>query len=127
VRYDGAVKTAPVVNVTQGTIIGRNIGRADNLWTRFRGLMLRAGLAEDEGLFIVPCSSIHMFLMRFALDVVYLDKELKVVKTVPNLKPWRISFGGQGKSMLELPVGAIARSRTRTVDRIAVGEVPSAD
>jgi len=64
--------------------------RADTFLSRFMGLMGRDRLPEGQGLLIVPCNSIHMFFMKFAIDVAFLDKEYKIVKLVRNLAPGRI-------------------------------------
>lgn len=113
-------KTQRIVNRTQGTELGDRVRRAANPWTRFLGLLGRNGLGEGEGLHIVPCGSVHMFCMRFPLDIVYLDAELRVVKAVSNLRPWRVSAARGAKTTLELPVGTLARTRTVVGDQIAV-------
>jgi len=119
------VRTVQILNLTRGSSLGREIGVADNPWTRFMGLMGKGSLPEGRGLHIVPCSSVHMFFMRIPLDVVYLDAGMRVVKTVPNLKPWRISFGAKGaKSVLELPAGTIQRSRTEPGDQLGESRAP---
>lgn len=83
-------------------------------WGRFRGLMLTAGLDENEGLLLPGCPSVHTCFMRYPLDIVYLDKEGYVVKLVPHLKPWRASMGGhRAAHVLELSAGGIARHRIR--------------
>ena len=63
---------------------------ADNFLQRLRGLMLRspASLPLGMGLLIAPCNSIHMMFMRFAIDVVYIDENYKVLKVVENLPAW---------------------------------------
>ncbi len=119
------MRTVQILNLTRGSSLGREIGVADNPWTRFMGLMGKGSLPEGRGLHIVPCSSVHMFFMRIPLDVVYLDAGMRVVKTVPNLKPWRISFGAKGaKSVLELPAGTIQRSRTEPGDQLGESRAP---
>jgi len=55
-----------------------------------RALLGRSGLADDEGLWI-PTSSIHMFGMRFAIDVIYADRDGRVLKLVRGIRPWRAS------------------------------------
>lgn len=71
--------------------------------------MLRGPLAEGEALLIQPCSSVHMFFMRIALDIVFLDKDGAVVKVVSGLRPWRMALGGKGAhTALELSSGAAA-------------------
>jgi uncharacterized membrane protein (UPF0127 family) len=75
-------------------------------WSRFMGLMGRAELPAGDGLWIEPCNSIHMFFMRFAIDVLFLDRKRRVKKVMLNLRPWRISpivFGA--RTTVELPAG----------------------
>ncbi len=110
-----------ILNMTRSTVVAESIRRAANPWTRFIGLLGRGGLAEGEGLHIVPCSSVHMLFMRFALDIVYLDRSGRVVKTVERLKPWRLSAGRGAYSTLELPVGTVQRTGTRPGDEFAIG------
>ena len=110
-----------VANTTRGTDLMRGGRVADNAWTRLVGLLGGAGLDPGEGLLIVPCSSIHMFFMRFAIDAVYLNRDLEVVGLDTDLRPWRIGgFYRGARYVLELPVGAIAASDTQVGDRVAV-------
>ncbi len=83
---------------------------ADSFFSRFLGLMGRASLAEGTGLLIAPCSSVHMCFMRFSIDVVYLDKEYRILKAVKGLRPWigmSLCMGAWGA--LELPAGTIEK------------------
>jgi len=97
-----------VVNVTRGTQLGDRIEVADTSLSRFLGLIPKRGLNAGEGLWIKPSSGVHMFWMRFAIDVVGLDREMRVVRLWRNLKPWRMtSVSLQMQIALELPVGQI--------------------
>ncbi len=79
---------------------------ADSFLARLAGLMFRKQLPHGTGLLLIPCNSVHMCFMRFAIDVVYLDKEYKILKIVRNLKPWTgLSFCRQAYSTLEINVG----------------------
>lgn len=69
---------------------------ADSFASRFRGLMFRKSIPEDYGLVISPCKQIHMFNMRFAIDVIYLSREGRVVHIDPDMKP-----GAVGKTVKE--------------------------
>lgn len=78
---------------------------ADGFFDRLKGLMGRAGLEQGSGMLIRPCNSIHTFFMRFAIDVVYLDPEFKIVKLRRAMSPWRLDFPVSKAAMvLELPV-----------------------
>ncbi|QCB47255.1 DUF192 domain-containing protein [Hydrogenophaga sp. PAMC20947] len=76
---------------------------------RVRGLLFRPPLKVDEAILIRPCNSVHMFGMRYAIDVVFLDASNEVVKLVPNLKPWQMAACLKSKSVLELPTKSIVR------------------
>ena len=77
-------------------------------WSRFVGLMGRGSLPAGHGLWIEPCNSIHMFFMRFAIDVLFLDREGRVKRVLLRLKPWRVSpivFGA--RTTVELAAGTL--------------------
>ena len=92
--------------------------------TRLKGLLGRKSLDPGEGLLIRPASSIHMFFMRFAIDAVFLDRELVVRKVVADLKPWRITFALGAKSVIELPSGEAERRGVAAGERLAFEESP---
>lgn len=89
-------------------------------WTRSKGLLGRSGLDPGEGLWIQPTGSIHMWFMRFAIDVVYADKEGRVLKLVRGIRPWRMSACRGAKVALELPVGAIDRAGVEVGDHLVI-------
>lgn len=100
------VKSVIISASPNGPVVRARI--ATSIWARFRGLMLKKSLPAGEGLLIDPCTSVHTMFMRFPIDVVFLDRENRVTKVVPALKPLRIAFGNGGKRALELPAGAAA-------------------
>ncbi len=91
--------------------------------TRLKGLLGRSGLEPGEGLLIRRTSSIHMFFMRFAIDAVFLDKDLVVRKVVPELRPWRMAFARGAKSVIELPAGEAARRGLSVGERLSLETV----
>ena len=96
---------------------------ADGFCSRLRGLMLRspAFLPMGTGLLITPCNSIHMMFMRFAIDVVYLDKDYQVVKVVEKLPPWLgLSLCFPAYATLELPPGTIQTYKIRVGDKLSL-------
>lgn len=95
--------------------------RTNSMWSRMRGLLGRGALAPSEGLWISPCSSIHMFFMRFAIDVVFIDEKFQVVRVHEALRPWRWARGGKfAHSVLELPPGTAAFLNIRVGDELTI-------
>jgi uncharacterized membrane protein (UPF0127 family) len=86
-----------------------------------RGLLGRRELPSGEGILLKPASSIHMAFMRFAIDAVFLDRELRVVKVAADVKPWRAAAARGAKSVLEIPAGEAARRGLKVGDRLLVG------
>jgi uncharacterized membrane protein (UPF0127 family) len=91
-----------------GSVVCAKCELAETFWTRFRGLMGRSSLPADEGLLFDRTGSIHMFFMRFPIDVVFCDAELRVVKVISGLKPWRTAAARRAKVTIELSQGAAA-------------------
>jgi uncharacterized membrane protein (UPF0127 family) len=93
-----------------GTEVSSHVTIADSLWSRFVGLMGRSELPSGEALCIRPCSSIHMFFMRFPIDAVFVDADGAVVRIYAAIKPWRATgFVRRAKACLELPAGTAAQ------------------
>ena len=107
-------------NVTRETDLATQARVARSFWSRLVGLLGKASLADGEALVITPCSSVHTAFMRFPIDVIYVDGRWRVVKTVPRLRPFRVSAALRGaQSVLELPAGAIEASGTVVGDELA--------
>jgi uncharacterized protein len=89
--------------------------------------MFERSLPDGGGLVIDPCSSIHMFGMRFALDVLYVDKHDRVVRAQEGIQPWRIGplRTNHARYVIELPVGAIQASGTVVGDQLLVEASPT--
>ena len=88
---------APACEVTEGAL------------ERLVGLMGRPGLARGQGLWIEPCHSVHTFFMRFPIDVVYVDRDRRVIDVCHSVAPWRAHLPRVGaRAVLELPAGAAA-------------------
>lgn len=94
-----------------GRLIADKVLKADDYDSRTKGLLGRDTMAPGEGLWIVPCPMIHTFFMRFAIDVLFLDKELRVARVLEDLRPWRLSpWVLRARSVLELPGGSLRGS-----------------
>src|ERR1700723_444530 len=80
-----------VRNVTRGTSIGDAIDIAESSAARRTGLLKHHKLDPGAGLWITPCESVHTFFMKFAIDLIYLDREHRIKKTRSAVGPWRLS------------------------------------
>jgi uncharacterized protein len=105
-------------NVTRGVALAMQVSVAATSATRRRGLLDADNLEPGAGLWIVPCEAIHTFGMKVRLDIVFLDKNLKVRKISRDVGPRRISVCLRAHSVLELPAGTVARSGTQPGDQL---------
>ena len=76
---------------------------------RFRGLMGVAQLPPTSGVLFPRSRSVHTHFMRFPIDIVFLDAELRIVSVVPALRPWRFATAKRADSVLELAAGECER------------------
>ncbi|HKP51163.1 MAG TPA: DUF192 domain-containing protein [Chloroflexia bacterium] len=110
-----------IENLTKGTIVANKAKRADGFFARGRGLMLAPPLSEGGGLIIEPCNSIHMFFMRYPLDVLFIDNDRRVLFLYEGIKPWRVGRLVKGARMaIELPAGTINRTQTEVGDKLSL-------
>lgn len=121
------MKTLNVRNPARGSTICPKVLLANNFWTRGRGLLGRKSLNEDEGILLVPGTSIHMFGMKFSIDVLFLTKEYVVTDFIENIAPGKAHVArnnaGKPHSALEVAAGTIERRGVRVGDQLSVEEV----
>jgi len=116
-----------VRNKTRNTVLADAAEVADTSEKRRTGLLKHDCLAPGQGLWIVPCESVHSFFMKFAIDLVYLDRNQKVRKVRHRMVPWRLSACLTAHSILELPAGAVAASGTEAGDQLEMVEQKTED
>ncbi len=117
-----------ILNLTRQSVLADSVEVADRGATRRKGLLGRDGLAAGEGLWIVPCESVHTFGMRFPIDLIYLDRSRRVKKVRNGVPPWRLSACFSAHSVLELLAGTIRTTQTRPGDKLEFSTVdPPAD
>lgn len=92
---------------------------AEDFKTRLVGLLGRSQIQPGEALVITPCQQIHMFFMKFPIDVIFVDRSETVVGLVENIQPFAISpIVRNSYRAIEVPVGTIAQTRTCMGDSI---------
>jgi uncharacterized membrane protein (UPF0127 family) len=113
-----------VSNLTRHTILATCMEVADSGEKRNKGLLGRKHLAPGEGLWIIPCESVHTFFMRFPIDLVYLDRKKQIRKLRSAVPAWRLSACLSAHSILELPAGTIRNTHTECGDALEFSPVP---
>lgn len=112
-----------VFNQTRKTSLMTHGRLADTFWLRLRGLLGAEPLQKGEGLILVGEKSIHTFFMGFPLDVIYVDKNYKVIRVDQNMVPYRVGpFVRQAAYILEAPVGTVTATATQAGDQLRFEE-----
>jgi uncharacterized membrane protein (UPF0127 family) len=113
------VRNLRVLNLTKGTVLIERGRVADNLFRRVVGLLRDTHLNAGEGLWIVPCNSIHSIGMKFRFDAVFLDRAEQIVHMVENMAPWRATpIIWSAHSVVELPAFTLQATQTKVGDQL---------
>ena len=99
-----------LMNTRTGRLLASAVEVAGTSQSRRRGLLGRDSLDPSAALVIAPCSAIHTFFMRFAIDAVFVDRAGRVLKVTEHLKPWRIAMSLGAFAVIELNAGSVGRS-----------------
>jgi uncharacterized membrane protein (UPF0127 family) len=108
-----------VKNADRETILGVAIEVAATAVQRVKGLLGRECLEDGQGLLFKNCSSLHTFFMQFPIDILYVDRQGKVLKAAQGVRPFKlVAAPFKAHYALELPVGAIRDSTTKVGDHL---------
>jgi len=120
---------AATVTVTSslGCVVCERCAVADTAPARMRGLLGRSDLEPGEGVLLRPAPSIHTWFMRFAIDAVFLDKDLCVLEVRENLTPWRFAARRGARAVLELAAGEAHRRGIAPGQRLIVSATTMAE
>ena len=106
-----------------GTVVASEVGMADSVWSRFCGLMMRKEFPKGHALVLSPCSSIHMFFMRFPIDVAFVNRDGKILHALNSIRPWRASrMVFHAVAAIELPAGTMKELGIGRGDTITLHE-----
>jgi uncharacterized membrane protein (UPF0127 family) len=117
-REKNLPRVLQVYNLSTQSIVASSVELADRGPARRRGLLGRQAMDSGEGLWIVPCEAVHTFAMRFAIDLVFLDRRNIVRKVRSSVPPWRLSGCLRAHSVLELAAGTLQNSAVRPGDTL---------
>lgn len=107
-----------ILNQTRETTLAVNARLADTFFSRLRGLLGTKSLPEGSALVIRPCNSVHMFGMRYSLDVLFVASDQHVLKMVAALAPGKVAVCPGAAYAVELPVGTLIRIGTAVGDEL---------
>lgn len=96
-----------------GRVLASSVRLAGASRERRTGLLGRAVLEAGAGLWIAPSEAIHTFGMQFPIDAIFLDKQQRVCKISPHVRPSRIAFCWRADSVLEIEAGSAERAGLR--------------
>ena len=112
-------------SATRGELLADRVQVADRTWARLKGLIGKSSLDSGEALLLTACQAVHMYGVRFPIDVVFLDESGTVVATYEELMPGhRTSVHREAYYALELPAGTVRRTGTALGDRVHLDEQP---
>lgn len=108
-----------LINQTKNTVLAEDVFIAKTAFTRIKGLLGRKNFTLGQALILDPCNSIHTFFMCFSIDVLFVDKNCKVVQALRDLCPNRISRIYRSSSkVIELPAGTLKLTNTQAQDQL---------
>ncbi len=108
-----------LTNRTRHTTLASHVDIAQSPWQRMKGLLGMEQFPLGKALVITRCQSIHMFFMKFPIDVIFCDRNNQVVGLCEGIKPFGLSpIFFKAAYAVELPVGSIASSKTQIGDQV---------
>ena len=113
------------ISTADGTVVAERCVVAERLFARMRGLLGRSALPPGEGLLIQHAPSVHMFFMRFPIDVVFIDRDRRVLRVSVGLAPWRIAGARGAVAALELPARSTVGLDLAPGTRLELVELPA--
>jgi uncharacterized membrane protein (UPF0127 family) len=106
-----------VSNLSKGRVLADKADIADTSAKRRTGLLKHAKLEPGEGL-LIRTEGVHTFGMKFPIDVVFLNRNKRVLKVRPNMVRGRIALSLRAHSVLELPAGTVIETGTEAGDQL---------
>jgi uncharacterized membrane protein (UPF0127 family) len=114
------------VRIAEGKTLCERCEVPRSSFARMRGLLGRGGLEPGTGMLIDAAPSVHMFFMRFPIDVVFVDRDRTVVGVRHRLRPWRVAGARRAVAALELPAGAAAAAGVAEGDVLVIEDFQDA-
>lgn len=111
-------------------VLAQKVQTASSFFTRLKGLVGTSDLKPSQALWIVPCSGIHTWFMKFPIDVIFVTKTLKLVAVFENIAPYRMVhppwFCGT-HSVFEFKTPALKQFKLKARDQLRLVPSPSSE
>jgi uncharacterized membrane protein (UPF0127 family) len=110
-----------LVNKTKNVVIAESAEIASSLGKRLKGLLGRKELKKGQAMLLKPCSGVHSLFMRFSIDVLFVDKNNRVIDVLSFFRPWRFSpFYFNSAYAVELPAGTASPALVSLGDTLSL-------
>lgn len=109
---------ATLVNARSKRTIATHVELALTRRARRTGLLKREGLAASQALILAPCLAVHTVAMKFAIDVIFVDRKGHVRRLVRRLRPWRLAAEPRAYATIELAAGTLDAHDIAVGDRL---------
>lgn len=110
-----------IINISNKLQIAQNAGYALTFKQRLCGLIGKVEFLKGEALIFKNCKIVHTFFMSYPIDLVFCDKELRVIGTQSDILPWRISkFYSSASLVIELPKKTILENNIKKDDLLKI-------
>ena len=104
----------------EGATVATDVTAAETFGARFFGLMGRKRLGREEGLWLPRCRAVHTWFMRTAIDIVFVNADMRVVRVASQVVPWRLAGAVGATHVLELAPGRALAAGVRAGDRLVI-------
>ncbi len=111
---------ALLLNERTHTFVAVSVTLADTRAARRKGLLGRESISPDEAMVMTPCFGVHTLFMRFAIDVVFVDRDGRAVQIVHDLQPWRIAASLRACAVIEMSAGRARECDIQIGDRLTL-------
>ena len=98
--------------------LATSVKLADTRRARRKGLLGRDSMSGDEAMVMSPCVAVHTAFMRFAIDVVFIDRDGRAVHIVQDLRPWRMAASFRAHAVVEMAAGRVKACGVELGDRL---------
>lgn len=105
--------------ISKTILLPFQIQSADTMWARLKSRLGYKGALVNKGLLLTPCNSLRMFFIRQPIDVIFLNKSNRVIKTMSYRKPWRtVPPVKNAYATLIVPLGTVKKEKIRVDDTL---------